>query len=312
VVYERQSNKRIMKTSIACPVCRNGRRIITDSESCEIICSNCGIVISDNALDIALSEWCTTDDEEINDKLRTGISTSLARFDMGLSTIIGRTDRDASGNILDAAMRSRMQRLRTWDIRSQAHSSAAKNRKHAFTQLSILKDKLNLSDAVIEKTAYIYRKAQERLLIRGRTISGMLAAAIYIACREMGTPRTLNDIATVNNMKRKELARNYRLLYFELDLRIPIIDPMKCIVKVANKANLTENTKRQALDIMSQAIKKEISAGKDPMGLAAAILYISCLKTGENTTQTDVARASGKTEVTIRNRFTELKGKLHL
>jgi len=312
VVYVRQSNKRIMKTSIACPVCRNGRRIITDSESCEIICSNCGIVISDNALDIARSEWYATGDEEINDKLRAGIHTSLARFDMGLSTIIGRTDRDASGNILDTAMRSRMQRLRTWDIRSQAQSSAAKNRKQAFTQLSILKDKLNLSDAVIEKTAYIYRKAQERLLIRGRTISGMLAAAIYIACREMGTPRTLNDIATVNNMKRKELARNYRLLYFELDLRIPIIDPMKCIVKVANKANLTENTKRLALDIMKEAIKKEISAGKDPMGLAAAILYISCLKTGENTTQTDVARASGKTEVTIRNRFTELKGKLHL
>jgi len=312
VVSVRQSNKRIMKTSIACPVCRNGRRIVTDSESCEIICSNCGIVISDNALDIARSEWYATGDEEINDKLRAGIHTSLARFDMGLSTIIGRTDRDASGNILDAAMRSRMQRLRTWDIRSQAHSSAAKNRKQAFTQLSILKDKLNLSDTVIEKTAYIYRKAQERLLIRGRTISGMLAAAIYIACREMGTPRTLNDIATVNNMKRKELARNYRLLYFELDLRIPIIDPMKCIVKVANKANLTENTKRLALDIMKEAIKKEISAGKDPMGLAAAILYISCLKTGENTTQTDVARASGKTEVTIRNRFTELKGKLHL
>ena len=312
MVSVRQSNKRIMKTSIACPVCRNGRRIVTDSESCEIICSNCGIVISDNALDIARSEWCATGDEEINDKLRAGIHTSLARFDMGLSTIIGRTDRDASGNILDTAMRSRMQRLRTWDIRSQAQSSAAKNRKQAFTQLSILKDKLNLSDAVIEKTAYIYRKAQERLLIRGRTISGMLAAAIYIACREMGTPRTLNDIATVNNMKRKELARNYRLLYFELDLRIPIIDPMKCIVKVANKANLTENTKRLALDIMKEAIKKEISAGKDPMGLAAAILYVSCLKTGENTTQTDVARASGKTEVTIRNRFTELKGKLHL
>jgi len=312
VVSVRQSNKRIMKTSIACPVCRNGRRIVTDSESCEIICSNCGIVISDNALDIARSEWYATGDEEINDKLRAGIHTSLARFDMGLSTIIGRTDRDASGNILDAAMRSRMQRLRTWDIRSQAQSSAAKNRKQAFTQLSILKDKLNLSDAVIEKTAYIYRKAQERLLIRGRTISGMLAAAIYIACREMGTPRTLNNIATVNNMKRKELARNYRLLYFELDLRIPIIDPMKCIVKVANKANLTENTKRLALDIMKEAIKKEISAGKDPMGLAAAILYISSLMTGENTTQTDVARASGKTEVTIRNRFTELKGKLHL
>jgi len=294
-----------------CSSCGNNH-MITDRESAEVVCSRCGRVISDY-VETNSPDWHTSIKDRSNNRSGIGMSlSSLARHDMGLSTIIGRTDRDASGNILDTAMRSRMQRLRTWDIRSQAQSSAAKNRKQAFTQLSILKDKLNLSDAVIEKTAYIYRKAQERLLIRGRTISGMLAAAIYIACREMGTPRTLNDIATVNNMKRKELARNYRLLYFELDLRIPIIDPMKCIVKVANKANLTENTKRLALDIMKEAIKKEISAGKDPMGLAAAILYISCLKTGENTTQTDVARASGKTEVTIRNRFTELKGKLHL
>ena len=299
-----------MKTSIACPVCRNGRRIITDSESCEIICSNCGIVISDNALDIARSEWYATGDEEINDKLRAGIHTSLARFDMGLSTIIGRTDRDASGNILDTAMRSRMQRLRTWDIRSQAHASGDKNRKQAFTQLSILKDKLNLSDAVIEKTAYIYRKAQERLLIRGRTISGMLAAAIYIACREMGTPRTLNDIATVNNMKRKELARNYRLLYFELDLRIPIIDPMKCIVKVANKAILSERTKRQAADIMSKAIRREIPAGRDPMGLAASVLYLSSLSNDEKITQAHLAKAAGVTEVTLRKGAKDLRKEL--
>jgi transcription initiation factor TFIIB len=63
---------------------------------------------------------------------------------------------------------------------------------------------------------------------------------------------------------------------------------------------------------MRQAIKKEISAGKDPMGLAAAILYISCQKTGENITQVVIAHASGKTEVTLRNRYTDLKDKLDL
>jgi transcription initiation factor TFIIB len=300
-----------MQTSITCPVCRNQRRIVTDSESGEIICSNCGMVISDKMPDITQPDWRAIGAEEINDKRRTGMPTSLARFDMGLSTTIGRTDRDANGNRLDAAMHSRMQRLRTWDIRSYTHA-ADKNRKQAFTQLSTLKDKLNLSDAVIEKAAYIYRKAQERQLMRGRTISGVLAAAIYIACRELGTPRTLSDIAIVNNIKRKELARNYRLLYRELDLRIPIVDPMKCIVKVANKASVREKTKRQALSIMEEVAKKEISAGKDPMGLAAAILYISCVQTGENITQTVIAHASGKTEVTLRNRYTELKGKLHL
>jgi transcription initiation factor TFIIB len=300
-----------MQTSITCPVCRNQRRIVTDSESGEIICSNCGMVISDKMPDITQPDWRAIGAEEINDKRRTGMPTSLARFDMGLSTTIGRTDRDANGNRLDAAMHSRMQRLRTWDIRSYTHA-ADKNRKQAFTQLSTLKDKLNLSDAVIEKAAYIYRKAQERQLMRGRTISGVLAAAIYIACRELGTPRTLSDIAIVNNIKRKELARNYRLLYRELDLRIPIVDPMKCIVKVANKASVREKTKRQALSIMEEVAKKEISAGKDPMGLAAAILYISCVQTGENITQIVIAHASGKTEVTLRNRYTELKGKLHL
>ena len=126
--------------------------------------------------------------------------------------------------------------------------------------------------------AYIYRKIQDRGLIRGRTISGIMAAAVYAACREIGTPYTLRDIAVVDNIRRKEIARNYRKMASELDLKFPNVDPMKCI----NKGNLTENTKRQAISIMKEVSKRQISTGKDPMGLAASVLYISCLKTGED------------------------------
>src|SRR5688572_32977792 len=96
----------------------------------------------------------------------------------------------------------------------------------------------------------------------------------------------------------------------ELDLKIPLIDPMKCITRVANKANLSERTKRTAVDIMKDVTKSGISAGKDPMGLAASVLYIACLNTGENRTQTDIADAAGVTEVTVRNRYKNLKGQL--
>jgi transcription initiation factor TFIIB len=228
---------------------------------------------------------------------------------MGLATVIGTPDRDASGHKIDAAMRSMMERLKTWDVRTQTHSSTDRNLRHAFYELDRLKDKLGLSDAIVEKTAYIYRKAQERMLIRGRTISGILAAAIYIACRELGTPRTLKDIAADSNVKLKEVARSYRLLYFELDLKTPLIDPMKCIVKVANKSKLSEKTKRQAAEIMAIVSKREISAGKDPMGLAASVLYLASLKNGESITQTDIADAAGVTEVTIRNRAKDLRYK---
>ncbi|MFL6422549.1 MAG: transcription initiation factor IIB family protein, partial [Nitrososphaeraceae archaeon] len=180
----------------------------------------------------------------------------------------------------------------------------------AFNDLDILKDKLALPDVVVEKSAYIYRKAKSDGLTRGRTISGLVAASTYIACREMSTPRTLKDIAAAANINPKHLAKTYRLLLIELDIKVPLVDHIRCIAKVANKANLSEKTKRQAIRIMDEVTEKQISAGKNPMGFAATILYLSCLKTGENKTKVDIARAAGVTEVTLRNRSKELKSKL--
>lgn len=299
-----------MQTAIMCTVCKSGQTV-TDPESGEVICRNCGLVLFDKTLE-SRPEWRAFTTEEANDKSRTGIPSSLARHDMGLSTVIGRTDKDASGRTLDAAMRSTMGRLRAWDFRSQAHSPTDRNLRQAFSELDRLKDKLGVSDAVIEKTAYIYRKAQERGLVRGRTISAMIGAALYIACRESGASRTLKDIAEIGNFKRKDLARIYRLVVMELDLKIPLIDPMKCVVRVANRANLSERTKRVALNIMKGVTRSGISAGKDPMGLAASVLYLACLNTGESRTQTDIAEAAGVTEVTVRNRYKNLKSQLDL
>ncbi len=87
---------------------------------------------------------------------------------------------------------------------------------------------------------------------------------------------------------------------------------MKCIAKVANMTKLAERTKRQAAEIMHNIAKKEISARKDPMGLAASILYLSSIKTGEIITQSDIARAAGVTQVIVRNRAKEVRDKLEL
>jgi transcription initiation factor TFIIB len=282
---------------------------VTDPDSGELICSNCGTVLLENIVESG-PEWRLSG--EGKDRSRTGMPTSLSRHDMGLATIIGKTNRDASGRGLDASVKSTMERLRTWDLRIQTYSPADRNLRQAFSILERVKDKLGLSEPVIEKTAYIYRKAQERGLVRGRTITSVLSAAIYIACREMGITRTLNDIASLTNLRRKELARTFRLLILELDLMVPVVDPMKCIAKVANKTKLSERTKRQAMEIMSSVTKRGISAGKDPMGLAGTVLYMSSKNSGETITQMDIANAAGVTEVTIRNRFRDLKSKIDL
>jgi len=289
----------------------NKSQTVTDLESGELICSSCGLVISEKIQETR-PEWRAFNNAEVNDRSRTGIPISLARHDMGLATVIGRTDKDASGRKIDAAMRSTMDRLRIWDLRTQAHSSTDRNLKKAFEQLDILKGKVGLSDAIIEKSAYIYRKAQERGFIRGRSIPAVLAAVVYIACREMGISRTLNDIAIASNIRRTELSRTYRILVLELDIKVPMVDLMKCIVRVANKALITEKTKYRAMNTLKVVTQNGISAGKDPMGLAASILYLSCLNTGEHKTQLDISSAAGVTEVTVRNRFKDLKSRLDL
>ena len=163
-------------TQILCSICERNDKLVTDPDSGEVICSNCGMVLSDKVEDISRPE-------EVNNKSPRGAPTSLARYDMGLVTVIGKTNRDASGQKMDESMRSTMQRLRTWDSRIQIHSSSDRNLIQAFSELGILKDKLALSDAVVEKTAYIYRKAQSRGLVQGKNNfrnNGCLPYTLYV------------------------------------------------------------------------------------------------------------------------------------
>jgi transcription initiation factor TFIIB len=285
------------------------RNLITDPETGELISLDSGQVVSEGALSLE-PEWRSFDAGEANDRSRAGVPTSLARHDMGLSTVIGRTDRDAGGNSIDSDMRFRMERLKKWDNRSQRHSPSERNLQQAFTMLAKIKERMSLPDSVIEKAAYIYRKAQERKLIRGRTIGSVLAASIYIASRQMGVLRTLDDVSASSDVKPKDVGRSYRVLVSNMELQVPMIEPTKFVVKVANNTKISERTKRKALAIILEAQKRGISVGKDPMGIAASVLYLAGQVTGEYKTQADIAAAAGVTEITVRNRARELKARL--
>jgi len=293
-----------------CPRCGTGT-LVTDANTSENFCGKCGFVVTDKVAESG-PEWRSFSKEEHDGKSRAGVPTSLAMHDMGLATIIGPTNKDATGKPLSASMKSTIERLRTWDSRSQVHEPIDRNFRQAFSELDRLKDKLAIGDAVVEKAAYIYRKALEKGLVRGRSISALIAAALYAACRDTETPRTLKDVGNASNIKRKDIARCYRLLLRELSLKMPVVDPIKCISRIASKADLSEKTKREATKILQKAEEIKISAGKDPMGLAAAALYVACVINGESKTQRDVAEAAGVTEVTIRNRYKGLKIALNL
>lgn len=280
-------------------------RIVSDTETGELFCQVCGFVISESIEDSG-PEWRSFNEESAN-KARTGTRISLARHDMGLNTVINQADRDVSGRALSSYMKATIKRMRVWDSRSQFHDAIHRNYRLAFSELGKLKDKLALSDMVIEKAAYIYRKAIDKNLIRGRSISALIASSLYAACRDTETPRTLKDVAEAANITKKSLALCYRLLLKELDLKMPVVDTVSCVARIASKIGISEKSKRLAVKILKDYERSGEVAGKEPMGLAASALYISCCKMDENCTQREVASAANVTEVTIRNRCTGLK-----
>jgi transcription initiation factor TFIIB len=293
-----------------CPECES-TNLVHDYDTGETICGSCGLVIQDVTMDEG-PEWRAFTREEKESRSRVGIPTSYSVHDKGLSTSIDRIDRDAFGRKLPLSTRLQMWRLRKWQIRSRVHSSIDRNLAQAMTELDRLSDKVSAPAAVKEKAALIYRKALDEGLVRGRSIAAIAAASLYAACRITGTPRNLREVSTASLVKKKDIARCYRLLLRKLNIRMPIADPLIYITKIAQRSGVPGYIQAAAVKIINEAKSRHISAGKDPMGLAAAALYIACKQAGEKKTQKDIADAAGVTEVTVRNRFKNLKRHLKL
>lgn len=296
----------VLNVKRSCTRC--GGPMLTDGSTGEQFCQHCGNVVVERIEDFRSEQRSFVDDP--NDKSRTGTPNSLAIHDRGLATTIGSEGRDATGKSLSSSMKQDMRRLRIWDSRSQTQEKAGRNLRVAFMELDKLKDKLTLSDSIIERAAHIYRKAVGKGLVRGRSILDVIGASAYAACRDTGTPRTLNDFSDALNIKRKSISKSYRMLVNELDLKMPVMDSINCVSQIASKIGLDEKTKRHALEILKDANDREDTAGKGPMGLAAAALYASCLRYNVKISQREISMASGVTEVTIRNRYRALKESL--
>ena len=293
-----------------CPNC-GSVNFIHDHDKGETVCHDCALVLDEQMIDNE-PEWRTFTQEEKASRSRVGMPASYSVPDKYLSTTISQKGRDASGKKLSLSTNQQMWRLRKWQIRSRVHPSIYRNLAQAMTELDRLSDKVYIPRLIKENAAVIYRKALDKSLVRGRSIAAIAAAALYAACRGSGTPKTLSEIAEASLVDKKDVARCYRLLLRELEVRMPIADPLAYVSRIAERTGISGKTQGMATRILREARDRRAAAGRDPMGLAAAALYIACLYNNEKKTQKDIGDAAGITEVTVRNRYRTLKRQLKL
>ncbi|EMA50330.1 transcription initiation factor IIB [Halococcus thailandensis] len=288
---------------LVCPEC--GGRLAADSEHGETVCTNCGLVVEADEIDRG-PEWRAFDSAERDQKSRVGAPTTNMMHDKGLSTNIGWQNKDAYGNALSSRQRQKMQRLRTWNERFRTRDSKERNLKQALGEIDRMASALGLPDSVRETASVIYRRALDEDLLPGRSIEGVSTSALYAAARQAGTPRSLDEIATVSRVGKMELTRTYRYVVRELGLEIQPADPASYVPRFASDLELSEEAERRARQLLETAKDEGIISGKSPVGLAAAAVYAAALLTNEKVTQGAVSEVADISEVTIRNRYKEL------
>jgi transcription initiation factor TFIIB len=287
-----------------CPEC-GSNRLMRDNESAEIVCMDCGYVIAANLADRG-PEWRAFDAEQRAKRARAGAPATFSIHDKGLSTTIDWHDRDVHGKRIPQGQKAQIYRLRKWHRRIRVSDATERNLAFALSEMSKITNHLNLPKNILETASVIYRKAVKNRLIRGRSIQGVTAAAIYVACRQCGVARTLEDISQASSMSKKEVGRSYRFLIKELHYFIKPVKPSQYITKFCNQLTLQGKVEEIAHKILLAAEKLKLTSGRGPTGIAAATSYIASVLTGERKTQREVAEIAQVTEVTIRNRYKEL------
>lgn len=305
---KRSSTSREETPKSKCSEC-GATTVVEDLNRGEQVCGECGLVLSDHRIDTG-AEWRAFSSEESDARSRVGAPMRYTVHDKGLSTIIDWRDRDTSGRKLSPTRRSEIYRLRKWQIRSRVHSSLDRNLAQAMSELERLSSQLGLPKPIRELAAVLYRKSIIKKLVRGRSIEAMVAATLYAACRIRLKPRPLDEVADASRVDRKKLGQCYRLLLRSLHVRIPLSNPVDYISRFACELGLSSPVQLRTVEILNRSRAIGLTIGRDPLGLAAAAIYVASIMLDERRTQREIAEVARVTEVTVRNRYKEIVKKL--
>jgi len=299
-----------LETTHCCPECR--ATLVDDVQNGERVCSGCGVVVAEQMADYGPESISNNLEERMKLARATG-QTTLSQHDLGITTEISISSKDFSGRAINSQVASQMHNLRKWQQRVRVSSPRERRLANVLTKVSETCQNLSLPRNVLETASMIYRSLDEHMEVKGKSVTSISAAAVYMACKQCDVVRSLEEITRAicapkdAKAKSKLAARYYRTMVMEMGSAVaPVVTMDKYISKIANLTHTDIRVERLALEIAEKTKDSHLSDGKAPNGIAAAYLYVASILLGQNVLQRDVSSIAGVTEVTIRNRCKEI------
>jgi transcription initiation factor TFIIB len=271
-----------------CPEC--GSDLVFDTSCGEYICQSCGYVVMDK-MDYCGHETHSNNSHDRQKSIRGSGHISSLLVNRGLQSEIGTSNKDYTGRPISCAAAERFANVRRLHARLKA-SSEERRIARVLSTIDKICSKMLLPRSLSEAAAKIYRSYSSRNDTRGLSVTGNAAAAVYLACKQSCIARGLEEIIRTTDFSSgkgsslKIAFRCYKKMVMcmtdedeaatnPVDAFNHVIPIDRYIAKVANMAGIDWRVQRVAVDIAQQTEGNILLSGKDPVGIAAAYLYIS-------------------------------------
>jgi len=256
-------------------------------------------VVGDRIIDVG-SEWRTfANDKESTDMTRVGAAEDPTMDGNDLSTVIGRATGaagfDANGNPL---YRNR-----------NTESASDKAKRKANREIKEMAERLSADQSIINSAYHIYHTVQKNKIIKGRSSNAIIAACMFIACRQQSCPRTFKEISAVSNNGTtiKDIGRCYKIIRKTLVSTNENSSGFSSssadlIVRFCSKLDYPKEVRKLADHIVGKASDIQTLTGRSPNSLAAASIYLAAdlLGIGNLRTAEEIGKTCGAAENTIK------------
>eukprot|EP01112_Ceratiomyxa_fruticulosa_P023311 TRINITY_DN884_c0_g3_i2.p1 TRINITY_DN884_c0_g3~~TRINITY_DN884_c0_g3_i2.p1 ORF type:complete len:324 (+),score=60.05 TRINITY_DN884_c0_g3_i2:139-1110(+) len=298
---ERKSSRRDY-SMYCCPECGEGSDVVEDYSSGDTVCRGCGFVVGERMVD-EHSEWRTfsnSDDGGGVDPNRVGGPSNPLLQDGGLSTMISRGE----GGSSSAKKLGIAQNKVSFD-------AADRSLTFSFREIASFAEQNSLPQSVADLACEIFKHAGDIEKLRGRNKSGVVAASLYIACRLNSVPRSFKEICALTQVPMKKIARSFKHIMEYLKDK-NIIENLDTITATAfmnrfcNQLALPTKVMTAAAILCNEAMRLGLVAGKSPISIAAAGIYMVSQLNGTVRTQKTIADVTGITEATVKSTYRDL------
>ncbi|CAI5451014.1 unnamed protein product [Caenorhabditis angaria] len=265
--------------------------LIEDHRAGDLVCPACGLVVGDRLVDVG-TEWRSFSNERSgNDPSRVGApeNTLLSGGDLSTTIAVGFGGSDSDNSLANAQRKSM--------------NNSDRQMTQAMSLIREMGERIHLTKNIQDNAARIFKDVLDSKALRGKNNEAQAAACLYIACRKDGVPRTFKEICAISQVSKKEIGRCFKIIIKNLETNLEQITSADFMSRFCGNLSLPNSIQAAATRIAKRAVEMDLVAGRTPISIAAAAIYMASQASAEKRNAKEIGDVAGAAEITVKQTY---------